>query len=81
MATAFRFSNASKCERHIANVTLFFRRGSPLSNFFPCTFTYHNVLYHTSEHFYHSEKCLLTGDWDTYSLIMATQDPDKMKKK
>ena len=71
-----------KCQRNINNITLFFRKGTPLSNFYPCQFTdpEDNIEYNCSEQYYQAHKAKAFDDDESYTVIMNTTNQVEMKQ-
>ena len=69
------------CERRVASFTFFFRSGSPLSNFYPCTFEdEHGQQYCCSEQYYQYHKALLFSDFSMASRIIHSTDSSFIKR-
>ena len=67
---------ASQVATRTANdVTYFFHKESPLSNFHPAAFTIEDVSYAHTEQYLQSKKALKFKDKHTADLIMATDNP------
>ena len=64
----------------VGSVTLFFRRHTPLSNFYPCPVVAPDGRrFNCSEQWYQAEKARGAGDETAYHTIMAMSDPKAMK--
>lgn len=71
----------AQCQRDVKDVTLFFRRGSPLSNFYPCRLTdpTDGLNYSCSEQYYQAAKADCFQDHEAYKYIMKSNNPAHMK--
>ena len=71
----------AKHTKTVGNLTLFFRKYSPFSNFYDSPFsdTVRGVFYSCGEQCLQGEKALLFGDKLTYKLIMDAKTPGRMK--
>ena len=72
----------SAFERHVAGTyTLFYRHGSPLSNFHPCRFEdEYGRVYSCSEQYYQHKKALDYGDHAVATAIARATAPGYMKR-
>ena len=71
----------TQCQRDMGNMTLFFGKHSPLSNFYECTLVdQRNTTYNCTEQYYQSEKARFFCDDRVYRQIMATDNPTTMKR-
>ena len=71
----------AQCQRDMGNMTLFFGKNSPLSNFYKCTLVdERNTMYNCTEQYYQSEKARFFCDDRVYRQIMATDNPTTMKR-
>lgn len=70
-----------KCERNVGNYTFFFRRYSPLSNFYHCKFKDRKgVKYCCSEQYYQYHKALIYSDLTSASKIIHSTNPAYIKR-
>ena len=74
-------SSQKECERNVGRFTLFFRKGSPLSNFYPCRFTDDQGReYCCTEQYYQYHKALVFGDHTMASQIIKSRDQAFIKR-
>jgi len=60
--------------------TFFWRKESPFSQWYPCTFTVGHVTFNCAEQYMMAEKARIFRDEERLGLIMATDEPDLQKR-
>ena len=71
---------ALQCTKQTGDVHCFFGMHTPLSNFYPCSFTVNQIQYSCTEQFIQSRKSECLGNESVAQKIMLTTDPTQMKK-
>ena len=62
------------------SVVIFKFSNSIYSNFYPCNITIKNITFNCVEQVYQYSKAMLCGDINNAKMILATNDPIKMKR-